>query len=398
MDMTILEYFGHAPVAQFNVSKAIPLSVADPVLIMGAELEIEQLPLSFEPSRAYGGSWKTDGSLRNNGYEFVSNPATLSSMAYIIGEVFKKNLIRQDTNYSERCSIHIHANCQDLAWKQVATICLLYQTFEHLLFNFIGGDRNKNIFCVPWYETQLTYNIIDTMLANPGYAIKKWQKYTALNLLPLMNLGTIEFRHMAGNCDTEFIVNWANLIGCMFAYARTHTLDEVKAAVIMLNTNSQYRGVLESVFGKWSDLLRSNNYEELLEEGVINMKYCLMKPPTGKVQLDPAQPPSREQIDEMIRQHSEFLRAPRAAPNPVRTPRVISAAPGSRQALNNIIDDYTRNVDMDLSSAPLVREHGVDDWTRSAWPTGAFRSPGDPVDVAIDPAQTQPTINVRLRT
>jgi hypothetical protein len=273
---TIKDYFGMNTVVPWKTTKSEPMTLAYPGLIMGLELEIEQLNNHlFEASPPEYGRWETDNSLRNGGYEFITKPATASHLFYAIKELFAKMKV-SERNYSERCSIHVHVNCQDITWQQMATLAMLYQTFEHLLFAFIGGDRNKNIFCVPWYETQLTFNSIDKLRNNPGHIIKKWYKYTALNLIPLQTQGTIEFRHMHGNCDPKFILNWLNLIGCLFRYATEHTLDEVTKLIIGLNTSSAYKNVCDAVFMEWSELLYTSNFTALLEEGVINMKYCLM--------------------------------------------------------------------------------------------------------------------------
>ena len=301
------KHFGlDAGVRAYTNSKATPIEAACPSLLYGVELEIEHAD-RWEDWEGYGYSFKEDHSLRNNGRELVTQPMTISVLKFCLEQFFERSKVTE-FNYSERCSVHVHANCRDLSLDQVSVVALLYQVFEVLLFQFIGADRNKNIFCVPWYETTLTYNVINNLKSGDHHGLKKWQKYTALNLLPLYRYGTVEFRHMAGTNNLKFIIDWCNLIGCLFAYAKEHTLEQTKEWIIDLNTTSAYRDTLQTVFGNWADLLRTPGFEILLEEGVLNMKYALMSTPRPSLTDDI--------FGEMIRQETERVRA--AVHNPQR--------------------------------------------------------------------------------
>jgi hypothetical protein len=257
-----------------NFPKATPLASPDPSLLYGVELEIENT--ERDEWVVPGITGKEDNSLRNNGWEYVTQPMTFSNLAHCLGLFFAKSQVNAN-NYSERCSIHVHTNCRDLTWEQISTVCMLYQMLEPLFFTFVGEDRSRNIFCVPWSETQLTYNVVNRLAKSPN-SLKDWQKYTALNLKTLWNYGTIEWRHMAGTHDLEKILNWCRLIACLFAYARKSSLEDTKKFVINLNSTSEYRKSIDILFGEWAHLLYVQNYETLLEEGVLNMKYALLAP------------------------------------------------------------------------------------------------------------------------
>lgn len=271
---TIGEWMGMNPTVPHNFNKAVPLACPDATLLYGLELEVEH---TRGPDWVVGGmSGKEDGSLRNSGYEYITKPMSFSNLGFCLDNFFKKTGVTE-ANYSERCSVHVHTNCRDLTWDQVSTVCLLYQMLEKLLFRFIGHGRDTNIFCVPWSETTLSFNVINNIQANPAL-LKRWQKYTALNLLPLFNTnqGTIEWRHMQGTHDRDRILNWCRIIGCIFAHARKMSLEDTKKFVINLNSTSEYRGVIDALFGEWAHLLYVPEYELLLEEGVLNMKYALI--------------------------------------------------------------------------------------------------------------------------
>jgi hypothetical protein len=267
----ISELFMLRPVQAKNFSKALPLPSPDPSLIHGIELEIEGVP-NWDELVVPGMHTEEDGSLRNNGREFITSPMTYSNLSYCLNLFFNKAKLTE-ANYSERTSIHVHANCQDLESSQLQTVLLLYQVFEDVLFGWVGGNRQENIFCVPWNQTRLTYSLFDDPTSVSSY--KRWQKYTALNLLPLKEYGTIEFRHMYGHCDLAKILQWVRIIGCMFAYARKISLETTKEMLLSLNTTSHYQNILFDVFGAEAvELTAVLGFEQLLEQGVLNIKYA----------------------------------------------------------------------------------------------------------------------------
>ena len=194
------------------------VAVHNPDLIVGLELEIERWPTPPEDCRHRGFTFTSDGSLRNSGVEAITKPTKLKNIPNLLKSFFTHFEVTED-NYSDRCSIHVHVNCQDLSVEQVRTICLLYQAVERILFNFVDDSRRGNIFCVPWCESGVADRFVPRFLDDPVSTIRIWQKYSALNLLPLRELGTIEFRHLEGTCDLGKIITWLDIISHIFSYA-----------------------------------------------------------------------------------------------------------------------------------------------------------------------------------
>lgn len=273
--MTIATLLGLGKIKPYVSKQAVPVDNADPSRLYGLELEIEGVR-EWDTMVVPGMYTEEDGSLRNNGREFITQPMSFSILSHVLTSFFNKTKFTA-ANYSERTSVHVHANCADLEPDQLATVCLLYQVFEKLLFNFVGGDRDKNIFCVPWSETNITFNCLKDFAdtGNLGH-LKSWHKYTALNLLPLFAQGTIEFRHMPGNPDKDHILTWVNLIGSLFSYAQKHTFKETKLRLQNLNTSSEYALILDLVFTKWAGALKQGLYISQLEEGVLAFKYAFI--------------------------------------------------------------------------------------------------------------------------
>lgn len=247
--------------------------VADGDLIVGLELEIENFV--NRPTEYFGFMYHEDNSLRNNGVEWVTTPTKLKFLEPLLQSFFDTAKV-SDNNYSERCSVHVHVNCQDMTLEQISNVVLLYQVFERMLFDFVGNDRDKNIFCVPWSQANTCINIYN-VISNWDYRqLRNWQKYTALNLLPLMQKGTVEYRHLHGTHDVSKIMTWVNLLCCIHSYAKRANAEELRNTIMELNTSSAYEQLLNGVFAQWVvHLTQHQNHRVSMEAGVLDAKICL---------------------------------------------------------------------------------------------------------------------------
>lgn len=187
-------------------------------MLVGLECEIECI-----------GDWNSkvrdrwniteDGSLRNHGKEFISQPIPIET-ALANFKVLHDNLTflgHPDGPFTDRTSIHVHVNCQPYEEALVRNVVLMYALFEEYFFKMTLPSRRENIHCVPLVETFL-----------PGYynaglrtLHERWtaHKYTALNIRPLSSLGTIEFRHMHGHDDVGLLGRWLRTINNLFTCA-----------------------------------------------------------------------------------------------------------------------------------------------------------------------------------
>jgi hypothetical protein len=272
---SIKEFYGLTPVKAYvpNVKSLPEATNKHPSLLYGVELEIEYAE-NWDEWLVSGIVNEPDGSLRNTGMEFITKPMDFTVLNYVLAGFFKKaNLTER--NYSERTSIHVHTNCQDLTFEQLQTLLMVYQIYERLFYAFVGGDRDQNIFCVPWHQTVLHHGMFNNL--KEGNNLAQWQKYTGLNLLPLLSQGTIEWRHMPGHCNLPRIMTWCNIISAVYRYATTVTVDQAKAALIGLNTSSQYDHLTFTIFEELAEeFLRMPQYKDYLEEGVLDVKFSFM--------------------------------------------------------------------------------------------------------------------------
>lgn len=285
---TIAEAYGIKPPRPFGY-KGVEVRSTNPELMMGIELEIEGLPRGaddyIDDLSSKGFVVTTDESLRGVNirrtgqqtagfaYEFISKPMAQAHLIHGLEQFFKV-VPCTAANYTDRTSVHVHVNCLDMTHEQVQCLALLYTVVEDIMFKFVGNDRDQNIYCIPWRQCRLNHDMLEKMEMHGKTAIKQWQKYTALNLLPLINQGTVEFRHMNGTCDLPRLTQWLNMIGAMFGYAKrlqlTTLIDEIKA----LNSTSEYHAFFGQVFQ--DSLLYDEAYRESLESGVLVAKYGLI--------------------------------------------------------------------------------------------------------------------------
>lgn len=275
---TIFENFRMPSVAGYASKHGETKSVPMPDWLVGIELEIESFPRPFHEDLSFGGvRFTEDGSLRNGGIEAITKPLYIKHVKNLLTAFFTKFTIT-DANYSERCSTHVHFNVQSITIEQLTTICLVYQTVEKLLFEFVGHERNNNIFCVPWMQSNINYNIVNKMKGGSSIAFRQWQKYSALNLIPVTTQGTIEFRHLFGTCNTDKICNWIYILAKIFEYALKTDIEDAKTQIVNMNTVSNYRQWLVMVFGDYADKFASYpGFERDLSVGVIESKLMLIQ-------------------------------------------------------------------------------------------------------------------------
>lgn len=237
---------------------------------LGIEVEVENVQRFYRTSP----HWQMieDGSLRNDGKEFVSLPIKAWRVEQALDVLFKN--LNKDIEFTERTSIHVHMNIRTLTIPQLETLILTYIVFERALFNFIGEDRYNNIFCVPIVETQFGSNLSN--LIRKKQLAFQWQKYTAMNALPIWDKGTLEFRHLGGTKDIKRILTWINLLLSLKIFALQKPPQYIWDTILSLNTNSQYRMFGEEVFKGLLPILWNDSFNENVAECVSYIKtYCI---------------------------------------------------------------------------------------------------------------------------
>ena len=219
-------------------------SIVDPGLLVGIEVEVEMVKNPFYPTLF----WKLDEdtSLRNYGREYISWPLRGNQIEYALKYLFTN--LTKSRQFTGRCSTHVHMNVRTMTPEQISNMVQLYCLFEHALFGFIGEHRNNNIHCVPLMESNWV-SCIPYIKQNYKFNREIWDKYCAINILPVGTQGTVEFRHLHGTDNVEKIITWINLLMCIKKYAinSKDILNEIKS----LNSNSDYYGLASRVFKEY---------------------------------------------------------------------------------------------------------------------------------------------------
>lgn len=252
---------------------------------VGIEVEVEYIHrregIITLPSGLKIWNLTEDGSLRNSGKEFVSSPLKGDNIPFALS-LLNKTLNSEKTcighEFSDRTSVHVHMDVREFTLEQLANFIMSYIIVEPLMYNFCGGNRHQSIFCVPLNISSMTHylNIFFSQLEKNRTGccdiFSPWPKYTGLNLRPVHNYGTVEFRHMVGTCDVDILMQWVSLILKLKVFAKGQEFAKLKERLLNLNTTSEYRLFLYEIFGDSFELIREDKLEQHMEDMVVFLK------------------------------------------------------------------------------------------------------------------------------
>lgn len=246
--------------------KIIP--VVNNELYVGIEIEVEKVKAFNDPFLVW--IYKADGSLRNNGLEWISYPIKGDCISAALLEFY--SLLTKTHHFSPRTSLHFHFDVRHLNVDQLTSVVLTYLSVESLLYKFVGGDRDKSVFCVPLYQTDMVNELVNYLRMKFREHRTGEYRYAGLNLDAVKKFGTIEFRHLGGTSDVSRIMTWINLLMCVYNYGLKNNLKSLIEEISQLNTNSFYIAYLNNVFGSHIVNLDLTDVKLDLEKGVKAVK------------------------------------------------------------------------------------------------------------------------------
>lgn len=249
--------------------------------LFGIEVEAEQVPELVERLEY----WTTtnDPSLRNNGIEFVSVPLRMEQLEKAL--INLNNCLPTTVEFTGRTSVHIHMNVRDLTLSQIINLVMLYTVVEKVLFKWVGHERENSPFCVPITDSNLVHTL-PALLENPRYIPEVWNKYAALNLVPMQEKGTVEFRHMYGTSDVKTLITWCNMLACLKDTAKRFQPKELQEHIAQLNTNSAYSLFIDDVFAEFAAEFNGYPLQDLMERAVTSLKVMMITQPAQQVRLN----------------------------------------------------------------------------------------------------------------
>ena len=229
---------------------------------IGIEVEIEgitKIPKDPELNKYW--IRVQDGSLRNNGFEFVTPRGFRVHSFRDAWNVFFNVIFGNNPNaeFSERTSIHIHTDVRLFNEQQLRNLLACYTVIESGLFSFCDESRKKNIFCLPLIESALAGFQADLINATQA-----WEKYTAFNLRPCTNYGTVEFRHLHGTFNYYELLLWICALTNLIQFIKFIPTADFKAQLRNLKYKSEYEQFITNIFGELRHAFRWN-FDEIDE-------------------------------------------------------------------------------------------------------------------------------------
>lgn len=303
--------------------------------LVGIEIECEGVDSGWADYCPPGWRWETDGSLKNNGAEFISQPVYAKLSPYLLANlsVAMQQFQRKFPTFGWRTSTHIHVDYSNSNMHHIVKTLLTYLVFENSLFEYASSDRKQSIFCTPLTETDwgtsLGNIISETWPAN--YLFTNADKYSAMNLRPLSTLGTIEYRHLSGAEDFPRIINWIRIILALTEFANRADYDELKREIIELNTSSAYQQFKNKVFGpELGRMIVDRKLARHMSDGVKVAKLALSG--SSEIQIDS----EKSQLYKFF--HGLYEEYQKKNPPKVKTPirSIIREGPNGRLALEDV--------------------------------------------------------------
>lgn len=256
-------------------------SLVLPKCLIGVEVEAENVQFNSSKETDYlrdvGWRLDHDGSLRDNGCEFIlHSPLFGKDLVTSIQELCKIGNEKK-FSMSERTSVHVHLDVRDMKPSCLSRLISLYLVFEKALYRFSSDNkREHNIFCIPYYLSDFNIHRLH-YLVNNGDEINRnklyssfsaFQKYSGLNIMSLFNFGSLEFRHLSGTLDSEKIIEWINIIQSMKKYAINSDLDVEKLPEYI--SGESPRSFCKQIFDPFmfDHLFNYDNWEEDIYSGI----------------------------------------------------------------------------------------------------------------------------------
>lgn len=255
-----------------TVQEVFGTGIVDGHDYVGIEVELENCVNL--PGAIAGWTMTEDGSLQNHGKEFVSVPLRLNAVNPALATL-QEVIDRNGFAASFRCGVHVHWNVGHWTQQDLWRFYLVYLAYENLIYRYVTDARAQSVFCTPLQSTEfpamLAHDKGNKTAPNLDYFIRRSTKYSGLNLLPLAQHGTIEFRHLGGTDRLADVCQWITIIENLVRLSFEVSVEQL----IQINTTSEYKQWIDRVFPEGS-LDGSDEYlSKLLRTGVRYVKQAI---------------------------------------------------------------------------------------------------------------------------
>ena len=312
--------------------------------LMGIELEAEQVycELSGVLNMA-GWTMDRDGSLRNDGREFVlTQPLAGSSLTRAIHTLFEmqRSENRSPLQYvvNPRAGTHVHLNwIEDTVGSAAALIALMY-IIEPLVYSWADEDRAWCSYCNPLSD--IPASTINKLLRMDVDEEDEWVlrniededlgRYHGLNIVALAKYGSFEFRYFPSTTAHTDMIKWVKFVQLAKLCAVKHQ-DDVPALVerLLQGNVAEFLSEHFGVDGIDAELLTAvNDADSIVIEKAGELGAIMeMRPVNTELfsrNLSPAARRYIERVSSTVAEESEEDEFDVPMPQPVRRNRVPS--------------------------------------------------------------------------
>jgi hypothetical protein len=235
---------------------------------VGIEIEIEGIRLPGHVAKYW--HVEGDGSLRGDGFEYVSQPLPVDQVQTALvhlWETFKAN--RSSLKPSDRCGVHIHLNMQTWTFQQTMTFICLYLVLEDLLVRWCGEDREGNLFCLRGKDAEYIYDILIQGQQRGTFrglhGLNGDMRYSSINLNSLRKFGTLEFRALRTPKDYKTIQLWAEMLLKIREASKDFSIPPAVVEGVSMEGGQSF---VDMVMGKYAKELICPNMDVLMMNGV----------------------------------------------------------------------------------------------------------------------------------
>ncbi len=218
------------------------------------------------PEDSYGDFRITrDGSLRGNGYEFISRrPTTHTKLLRDYNSLLDTQALRTLYRKSNRTGVHVHLNVQSWSKDRLLRFLVAYYLVEPLMIRYCGPSRQGNLFCLAMYDAQSVSRairlIVDDRYKDLQYNFNDY-KYAALNVASVANLGSLEFRALPFTNSKNMFAKWLGFIRKLELYSsKEQSLDS-----IVDSFRPDPKVFVEGIFGSNSVLSKYEDFYDLVD-------------------------------------------------------------------------------------------------------------------------------------
>jgi hypothetical protein len=204
---------------------------------IGIEVECEGIDKAVGTLKFW--TYTEDGSLRNHGKEFISQPLSGRQIDYAIHELGETLAQFPRLSWSHRTSIHVHVNVSTLREEHLKALTMAYVLFEELFYSMVLPERAGNAFC---YKAS-SLDPADYM------RIQDTNKYCGLNLAPIKRQCTVEFRQLHGSSDMKLLRRWIQLIVKLHAWVEKQSSGAVVDGLVQAIENMKFVELATEIWG-----------------------------------------------------------------------------------------------------------------------------------------------------